>query len=324
MGINSRVNGGRFAKGSTRADIETNVRILNKLRWPKEKVDVVIDTDTYNEIDDQYAIAYALRSPDRMTVKAIYAAPFDNDKCADAKEGMELSFKEIHNICTLLGETDILANTFRGAEQFLPDEKTPVMSDAVNDLVERAMTYTEENPLYVIALGAITNIASALLVKPEIADRIVLIWLGGHGKHWPHTFEFNMLQDVAAARVVYLTKLPMVLLPCQGVVSGFTVSGPDLEHWLRGKNDLCNYLCDVTIAEAEERNKIATWTRAIWDVTAVAWLVDESFMNDYIDHVPVPEYDDIYAPDPNGHLMRYVYGINRDRLLLDLFTKLAK
>ena len=106
MGANQRHKVSGYVHAKTRADIDTNVKILKKLKWPEHKVDVVIDTDTYNEIDDQYAIAYALRSEDRMTVKAIYAAPFDNDKCADAKEGMELSFKEIHNICTKLGQTD--------------------------------------------------------------------------------------------------------------------------------------------------------------------------------------------------------------------------
>ncbi len=324
MGANQRHKVSGYVHAKTRADIDTNVKILKKLKWPEHKVDVVIDTDTYNEIDDQYAIAYALRSEDRMTVKAIYAAPFDNDKCADAKEGMELSFKEIHNICTKLGQTDILEHTFKGSPAFMDNEVTPVMSDAVNDLVERAMTYTEENPLYIIALGAITNIASALLVKPEIADRIVLIWLGGHAMFWDNTYEFNMLQDIAAVRVVFKTPLAMVQLPCMGVVSSFRTSGPELEYWLRGKNELCDYLADITAEEAILRGGNQAWTRAIWDVTAVAWLVDESFMNDSIEKVPVPEYDDIYAHDPHQHLMRYVYGINRDALFYDLFTKLAK
>ena len=43
------------------------------------KVDVVIDTDTYNEIDDQFAVSYLLRSKDRLNTVALYAAPFFND-----------------------------------------------------------------------------------------------------------------------------------------------------------------------------------------------------------------------------------------------------
>ena len=45
---------------------------------PVGKVDVVLDTDAYNECDDQYAIAYMVKSKEKLNVKAIYAAPFLN------------------------------------------------------------------------------------------------------------------------------------------------------------------------------------------------------------------------------------------------------
>ena len=51
---------------------------LTRLQVPSGIVDVVIDSDTFNEIDDQFAISLALLSPERMRVQAIYAAPFHN------------------------------------------------------------------------------------------------------------------------------------------------------------------------------------------------------------------------------------------------------
>jgi hypothetical protein len=109
-----------------------------------------------------------------------------------------------------------------------------------------------------------------------------------------------------------------------GVVSAFTTSGPELEHWLRGKNDLCNYLVDVTTEEAARHSNISTWTRVIWDVTAVAWLLDGDFMYDRIEPSPIPEYDHYYAFDKTRHPIRYVYHINRDALFEDLFRTLAE
>ena len=88
-------------------------------------------------------------------------------------------------------------------------------------LAALALGYTPEKPLYVIAIGAITNVASALLMKPEIKDRIVLIWLGGNAHEWPDNKEFNLFQDVAAARVVFGCGAALVQLPCMGVVSSF-------------------------------------------------------------------------------------------------------
>lgn len=43
-------------------------------------IDVVIDTDTYNEIDDQYALAYLINSGEKLNLQGIYAAPFSNRK----------------------------------------------------------------------------------------------------------------------------------------------------------------------------------------------------------------------------------------------------
>jgi inosine-uridine nucleoside N-ribohydrolase len=188
------------------------------------------------------------------------------------------------------------------------------------------MQYSWENPLYVVAIGAITNIASALLLKPEIADRIVVVWLGGNALEWPHTNEFNMMQDVAAARVVYASGAPVVILPCAGVVSTFYTTGPELDYWLRGKNALCDYLVQHTVDEVNTYAAGKVWSRVIWDVTAVAWLLNdnERFLQTKLIPTPVPEYDNYYAQDPRRPLCRYTYAINRDRLFGDVFAKLAQ
>ncbi|MCI8292837.1 MAG: nucleoside hydrolase [Hespellia sp.] len=299
-------------------------KLISRLEKPTGKVDVVIDTDTYNEIDDQFALAYLIKSDDKLNLKAIYAAPFSNHKSSGPADGMEKSYQEIMNVLTLMEREDLKEIVFRGSESYMPSETEPVLSDAAKDLANRAMQYTQEQPLYVIAIGAITNVSSAILLEPEIKNRIVLIWLGGHALHWPHTREFNMYQDVAGARIVFGCGVPLVQLPCKGVVSAFTTSGPELEYHLRGKNKLCDYLIDVTTREAMKAYGGSTWTRPIWDVTAVAWLLEGDFMEDCLIHSPIPEYDDRYALDNTRHFIRYVYYIKRDNLFADLFRKLAK
>ena len=298
--------------------------MMKRLERPTGKIDVVIDTDTYNEIDDQFALAYLIRSDEKLNLKAIYAAPFFNDKSTGPADGMERSYQEIMNILTLMEREDLKEVVYRGSTEYLPSETEPVISDAAKNLAERAMQYSAEKPLYVVAIGAITNVASALLLKPEIKDRIVLVWLGGHAHNWPNNKEFNLFQDVAAARIVFGCGVPLVQLPCMGVVSAFATSGPELEYHLRGKNKLCDYLVDYTTEEALRCGGKVTWTRPIWDVTAVAWLLDGRFMEDCLVHSPIPEYDDRYAFDNNRHFIKYVYHINRDTLFEDLFAKLAR
>ena len=62
---------------------------IRMLQCPEHPVDVVIDTDTFNEVDDQFALAYLLGNTDRLRLQAIYAAPFLNEKADSPKEGME-------------------------------------------------------------------------------------------------------------------------------------------------------------------------------------------------------------------------------------------
>jgi len=294
---------------------------LKNLQVPTGPVDVVLDTDAYNEVDDQFAIAYLLRSKDKLNTKALYAAPFFNALSNGPADGMEKSYNEIRHLLDLLGED---VPTFRGSPDYLPDEKTPIHSSAAEDLAARANRYTPGHPLYVVAIGAITNVASAILLNPAVAENTVVVWLGGHALHHHDTKEFNMRQDVAAARVVMNSGVPFVQLPCEGVVSSFRISKPELEYWLLGRSPLADYLAKHTIQAAEAYAKGTPWSRCIWDVTAVAWLLNDGnrYMRARILPTSLPGYDHRYVSDPSATPMAYVYQIKRDALMEDLIEKL--
>lgn len=296
---------------------------LQMLECPKGKIDLVLDTDAYNEIDDQFAISYALKAKEKINLLALYAAPFHNHRSNGPADGMERSYQEILMLLKLSGE-DI--PTYRGSTVYLPDENTPVDSDAASHLVELAKKYTPEKPLYVAAIGAITNVASALLMAPEIADNIVVVWLGGHALEWHDNAEFNIKQDVAAARVVFGSGAPLVMLPCMGVVSSFTTTGPELDYWLRGKNALCDYLVKNTVDEVKSYAEGRVWSRVFWDVTTIGWLLNDNghFMQEKLIPTPIPQYDHHYSQSCSRVLCKYVYHINRDALFGDLFAHLTR
>ena len=300
----------------------TNEQRLKNLEVPTGKIDVVLDTDTFNEIDDQFALAYLLRSTEKLNTKAIYAAPFFNQHSTSPADGMERSYEEIKKILALMNED---LPVFKGSDKYLPDERTAVDSPAADDLIARAKLYSPENPLYIVAIGAITNVAYALIKAPEITENIVIVWLGGNSRQYHDTKEFNMMQDVAAARVVMKSAAPFVQLPCMGVVTSFMVSAPELEYWLMDKNPLADYLARNTIKEANAYASGKPWTRVIWDVTAVAWLLNENsrFMLSRIEKTLLPSYEHKYEEN-TGADMRYVYHIWRDSLMEDLINKLTK
>jgi len=302
---------------------QDNAFLLKQLENPTAPIDCVMDTDTYNEIDDQFAVAWMLLSDEKLRTRAIYAAPFHNDRSTSPGHGMELSYQEILNITALCGREDMHPLTFKGSSQYLPDENTPVMSDAAQDLAKRAMDYTPENPLYVLTIGCITNIASALLINPEIRDRIVIVWLGGSPHHFPIWPEFNMMQDVAAARVVFASGAPLVQMPCAGVVSHLTTTEPELRQHIKGKSALGDYLYEYSCKVAIDDGGNSCWSRVIWDISTVAWVLSPRFVSDMIVHTPIPTYENGYVIDKNRHFMKVAYHIHRDAIFEDMFKKIA-
>lgn len=304
----------------------TQEQYLKNLTVPEGPVDVILDTDAYNETDDQFAIAYLLSKGQKLNLKGICAAPFLNRKVESPLQGMEQSYVEILNLLRLMGKENVSNMVYRGSGAFLPDEKTPVSSAAADLMAQLAENYSPEKPLYIVAIGAITNVASAFLQNPRMADNCVVVWLGGHGIHMPDPgAEFNMRQDIAAARVVFDSGVPLALLPCRGVVDRFCTSKYELAYWLKGKNALCDYLYAHATAVAEEYASGRPWTRTIWDVTAVAWLLNEEecFMRHKLISCPVPRYDRQYGFYENRRPIRYVFWIDRDALFEDLFNTLG-
>lgn len=310
---------------------------IRMLQCPEHPVDVVLDTDAYNEVDDQFALAYLLKNQNRLRLQAVYAAPFLNEKADTPKEGMEKSYQEILNVLDLAEVERGKIPVLKGAEQFLKDENTPVMSQASADLIRRAMQHSQEDPLYVVGIAAATDIASALLLEPAVRERMVVVWLGGSAFHCQGMEEFNLAEDVLAARILFDSGVPLVHLPCWGVVESFSLSRPEMEAYLIGKNRLSDHLAGYAIQEVEAWMPGMAWAKVIWDVTAVAWLLNDGqrFMNDRILPCPeiisaseygLPEYG---QPSGNAfstkrHSMRYVYRIERDALMTDLITKLCK
>lgn len=291
-------------------------QLIRRLQHPGKKVHMVMDTDTFNEIDDQFAVVYALQSAEQVEVEAFYAAPFYNELSDSPADGMEKSFQELLKIRQLLNAEHI--PVYRGSKEYLPGDGGYVESDAARNLVERALAHDPEDPLYVIAIGAITNVASAIRMEPRIVRHIVVVWLGGHALHWPDTREFNLIQDVAAARTVFDSGVPLVLVPCMGVASNLQTSLSELRDHIKDAGPVGRYLYDTY--ERCSADHFA-YTRVIWDVSAVAWVVNPDWCPSVLVPSPRVSDDGCWMMDPTRHMIRCVRHVQRDRIFADLFKK---
>jgi purine nucleosidase len=337
---------------------------------------MVIDTDAANEIDDQFALAWALLAPERLEVEAVYAAPFsfehrrremeralalrarphaasDFDRALLAQlerrglapdsighwpvfctpgDGMARSFDEIVRGFEQLGLSPA-GRVFRGSAGYLADERTPQASNAVEHLITTALaTPADAPPLYVLAIGCVTNIASALLRAPEIAERIVVVWTSGYPSHAPHiNFSLNLEQDLPASRVLFDSGVPIVYLPGFHVGAQLRLSLPEIERHVRPCPAIGAYLHRQYIdnplrdfAGLDVHAPGFSWV--IWDVINVAWLLNPAWVPSML--TPTPALDDqrrwIARDDAAARPMREGYAVARDAIFGDFFATLAR
>lgn len=329
-------------------------KIADALQFPTEEiVDVVIDTDAYNEVDDQFAIAWALRSPERVNVEAVYAAPYMGSRVHFAEtpaEGMELSYREILHLFELL-DIPSEGRVFRGSTAYIKDdpERKPVDSEAARDLVKRAMAHPEGKRLYVLAIGAITNVASALMMEPAIADKITVVWLGGQPPHFKHGAEFNLAQDMPASQHMFNCGVPLVLIPCSGVASHLTVTASELEALLMGRSQVGDYLGQIVVDALKSAaafvsvskaysggmddvpmdvctqypTKSVAPSRIIWDISTVGYVMNPNWTTTSLTPSPILNDDMTWAHDETRHPIRLCYCLIRDPMFGDLFAKLG-
>jgi purine nucleosidase len=337
---------------------------------PSGTLRVVIDTDTDNEIDDQFALAWGFASQDRLEIEGVYAVPYTfgiyrDDLIETAElieagqplrdelkplagwvknlarqgkhprdiafvsvdEGMERSYQEILKVDRMMG-SGLADRTFRGAPSFLTSYDEPVDSEAVRHLIERAMA-PSDRPLYVVAIGCLTNVASAMLIEPRIIERIVVVWTSAYPT-WSgmYNYSFNLEQDMLASQLLFRSGVPLVYLPGYYLGAQLRLSRPEIEAWIQGKGEIGDYLHHLYgnnplypqrgIVERPGRS----WV--IWDLINFAWLLDPAWVPTRF--VATPRLGDDQRWHTDGappHEMLEAYEVDRDGIMGDFLSKLA-
>jgi purine nucleosidase len=286
---------------------------LTWLQPPAERpIELVLDTDAKNEIDDQFAIVYALTS-DHLKCQAIYAAPFRNQEYPSASAGMEGSYQEIKEILQYM-RYPCPPPVLRGSESFITDTDEPKANPAVEDLIARSL---RSEKLYVVAIGALTNIAAALLMEPKIAEHMVLVWLGGQPENWITAREFNLSGDLQATRIVFNSGIPIVRIPCKNVAEHVRCSPVEITEYIGPCGEIGAYLSKIFTDSLPGKLR----SRVIWDLVPLAWLVNPKWVPSRL--IPTPSLSDEQSWDTSD-AGRPVYRVAihawRDPIMLD-FTQ---
>jgi hypothetical protein len=141
---------------------------------------------------------------------------------------------------------------FRGEERALPDEKTAGNSEGAKFIVEEALKQ-DDRPLFILNMGAITNLASAYLMNNQIADKLLAVWVGG-GPYPTGHMDFNSGNDLNAVNELECG-LDLDFLPFAKNLSkaGKTMLIRSGEGWSLGDNPAVGVLISPQTKFAEER-----------------------------------------------------------------------
>ena len=296
-------------------NIEKGNNLTRVQNW--KKINVILDTDTYNECDDQFALSYMIKSQDIFNIEAITVAPYSHkERNETVISGREKSYNEILKICNWL-EFDTTNKVFKGAEDYICNGYKQD-NEAVNKIIEIAL---KNNKTYIMAIGAITNVALAIKKEPKIIDKIEVIWLGGHSLLQDNNLEFNFKQDVNAVRIVFESKVKLTIIPCKNVASNLRTSIYELNHYLKDKSELCNYLIDRFYNDGyhgiQER-------RVIWDISVIAYLINKDWFTSNEISCPNIKDDTSYELTTNNHKITMINNIDVNKVYADLFKKLGE
>lgn len=291
-----------------------------------KKVRYIIHTDCKNEADDQFTVLHAIMT-EKLDIRGIIAGHFDkaNYNRFPKHTTANASYKEIETILSLAGVPKEKYPVYLGANSALEDENTPIETEAAKMIIEEAMK-EDDRPLYIGMQGAMTDLACALLLEPEIAGRITCIWIGG-GDYPKGGGEFNLSQDILAARIIFNSQMPLWQVP-RNLYKQFAVSLAELQLKVKPCGKIGQYLYEQMLEVNQKLFPHGTWphgeTWALGDEGCVCALLEEIERDDGYDIIEAPLIlDDMTYSFGHGKRKIRVYHKMDVRLdLEDLFAKL--
>lgn len=183
-----------------------------------KKIPVILDSDIGDDIDDTWALGLLLRSPEldvKLVVsddgKPIYRSKIlakflEAAKRTDIPVGVGMPTQKRGEGGQAAWVRDYNLNRYPGK----------VYPDGVQALIDTIMNSRE--PITVIAIGPLPNLAAALEREPRIAEKARFVGMHGsvrvgYGGSKTPSPEYNVKQDVPACQKVFLAPWEMTITP---------------------------------------------------------------------------------------------------------------
>lgn len=233
----------------------------------QEKLNLIIDADTGNEVDDLYALTRAFIEP-TWSILAVNAAHWQTSHWT-----VENSMENSHRLNqTLLGLLGMNLKTNRGSTARMYDWGDQAQhSAAAYDIIERAQALEPSEKLTIVALGALTNIASAIFIEPSIAKKLTLHWLGTTYDFKNEVLrknDFNCVMDITALDFLLFSEVEMHIIPVN-VAAAMVFNYQETYERLNGKHRVCDYILERWAQHLDSGQK----ERVLWDLALISAII---------------------------------------------------
>lgn len=279
----------------------------NLIAQKEEKISIILDADTGNEVDDYYALARAFIEP-TWEVICLNATQWQSSQWA-VPNSMENSHR-LNQV--FINEMGMEIDTRRGGVNRMFDWGDMAQhSAAAYEIIKQAKSISSKDKLTIIALGALTNVASAIYIEPAIASKIKLYWLGttyDFEKDVLKRQDFNCMMDQQALEVVLMSEAELHIMPVN-VAANMEFSYDETEEKLPKKNKISKLLLDRWFDHLDGGRK----KRVIWDLALIQAII-------------FPEWSSkvtITTSRDNGkRTIHYYSAIRRDEMIAEFFKSM--
>ena len=224
---------------------------------------VIVDADTANEIDDLYAIVRAIVAPE-FRVEGLTSAHFT--RSTESNESVHRSQEINQQLLDAMGLQNSIPHPV-GADRSMPDASTAVDSPAARFIIQRAHAGGADHKLIVFALGACTNLASALVLDPSIEPKVTFAFIDGDYKdgQWGPGI-FNWKNDIHAVKAIFESNVEYIHMPARSVSVAMRLSKNDVDEHMKGKGGVWDLLVDRWETFPRTANQKV---KVMWDVALI-------------------------------------------------------
>ena len=174
------------------------------------RVKVIVDNDLSGDPDGLFALAQQLLC-ESVDLRGIIGAHVGGGGSpmgrGDQAAASVQKAKDLLEVMGLSGKFAVV----KGASARMERPDVPQDSEGAQLIIEEARECTPERPLFVCMGGSLTDVSSALLLAPDIAPNMIVIWIGGqeypfgHPQPWGgiSEVEYNLNLDIPATRYLF-------------------------------------------------------------------------------------------------------------------------